>query len=42
MTGQCRLHKRHSSTNGSVRKNDGNQDSNTRLMAHVLVGVDVS
>jgi hypothetical protein len=42
MPGECRLHKRQSPATGSVRNNDGNQDSNTRLMPHVLVGVNVS
>ena len=42
MPRECRLHKRHSPVTGSVRNNDGNQDSNTRLMPHVLLGVNVS
>jgi hypothetical protein len=40
--GECRFYKAHGPATGTVRNNDGNQDSNTRLVAHVLVGVNVS
>jgi hypothetical protein len=42
MSRERRLRKRHGSATRSVRNNEGNEDSNTRLMPHVLLGVNLS